>query len=182
MSGTQGRTKAGWGGRREGAGRPRGTGRYGEPTVPIRVPASLEKKVLAALADGTFRVPLYGEAVAAGFPSPAGDFIEKRTDANALLVDNPTSTFFVRATGDSMTGAGILAGDYLVVDTSVRPAPGMIVVAAVGGEFTVKRLAKRGGRLLLRAENPKYADVVPDEGEGLRILGVVRALARKPVG
>ena len=79
-------------------------------------------------------VPLFLETVAAGFPSPAGDYIERRLDLNEHLIQHPSATFFVRVAGDSMTGAGIHDGDILIVDRSLEPAGGSIVVAAVNDQ------------------------------------------------
>ena len=90
------------------------------------------------------RLPLIGGRVEAGFPSPADDFIERSLDLNEQLVANPIATFFVRASGHSMDGAGIHDGDLLVVDRSVIPTHGSVVVAVVDGGLTVKRLTKRG--------------------------------------
>ncbi|MFN2369128.1 MAG: LexA family protein, partial [Desulfurivibrionaceae bacterium] len=83
--------------------------------------------------------PLYAGGVSAGFPSPAEDYIEQHLDLNELLIRRPAATFFVRVNGDSMTGAGINHGDILIVDRSVEPAGGKIVIAVIDGEFTVKR-------------------------------------------
>ena len=95
------------------------------------------------------RLPLIGSRVEAGFPSPADDFIERSLDLNEQLVANPIATFFVRASGHSMGGAGIHDGDLLVVDRSLTPTSGNIVVAIIDGGFTVKRLAKHGMRASL---------------------------------
>ena len=88
--------------------------------------------------------PLMESPVAAGFPSPAEQYAEMPLDLNELLVRNPPATYFVRASGDSMTGAGIRSGDILVVDRSLDAADGSIVIANVDGEFTVKRLRMNG--------------------------------------
>ena len=90
------------------------------------------------------RLPLIGPRVEAGFPSPADDFIERSLDLNEQLVANPIATFFVRASGHSMDGAGIHDGDLLVVDRALTPTSGNIVVAIVDGGLTVKRLSKQG--------------------------------------
>ena len=103
------------------------------------------------------RLPLIGGRVEAGFPSPADDFIERSLDLNEQLVANPIATFFVRASGRSMDGAGIHDGDLLVVDRSVTPTHGSVVVAVVDGGLTVKRLAKRGACASLLPE-PSDAD------------------------
>ena len=83
---------------------------------------------------------MFTDKVAAGFPSPANDYIEKTLDLNDLLVQKPAATFFVRAEGESMLGAGIHPNDILVVDRSIEAVPGKIVICALNGELTVKRL------------------------------------------
>ena len=111
--------------------------------------------------------------VSAGFPSPADDYMESTLDLNTYLIKNPAATFFVRVDGESMTGAGIFPNDLLVVDRSVAPRSGNIVIAALDGEFAVKRLHRHKGRVELRAENPKFAPVVLAEWSELEVWGVV---------
>ena len=101
-------------------------------------------------------LPLAEERVAAGFPSPADDYVDVGIDLNDQLIRHPTSTFFLRVSGDSMTGAGIHDGDLLVVDRSLDPRPGRVVVAVLDGGFTLKRLMRHQGRLRLEAANPSY--------------------------
>ncbi|MDP6541722.1 MAG: translesion error-prone DNA polymerase V autoproteolytic subunit [Phycisphaerales bacterium] len=97
-------------------------------------------------------MPLIGGRVEAGFPSPADDFIERSLDLNEQLVANPIATFFVRASGHSMDGAGIHDGDLLVVDRSLTPTHGNIVVAIIDGGLTVKRLSKQAMKASLMPE------------------------------
>ena len=101
-------------------------------------------------------LPLDTVKISAGFPSPAADYEDKRLDINDYLVRNPVSTFFFPVEGDSMQGAEIFDGDILVVDKSIRPRHGLVVVAFVNGERLVKRLYRRAGRVALIAENPSY--------------------------
>ncbi len=122
--------------------------------------------------------PLLGCRIAAGFPSPADDHLERRIDLNAHLVRRPGATFFLRVEGESMSGAGILDGDLLAVDRSAKAADGSIVVVALGGELTVKRLARGRGGWELRAENPRYA-AIPVPEEGFAVWGVVVAVVRR---
>lgn len=116
--------------------------------------------------------PLYSSGVAAGFPSPADDHLEANLDIGALLVKRPSSTFHVRASGDSMT-PGILDGDILVVDRSIVPTAGDIVVAVVDGGLTVKRLTKAGTGWVLASTNGAFADIPIDDEVGIHIWGVV---------
>ena len=120
--------------------------------------------------------PLMATPVAAGFPSPAEQYIESPLDLNELLVHRPAATFFVRAAGDSMTGAGIRPGDILVVDRSLEVRDGSIVIACVDNEFTVKFLRSDGERWYLQPANRKYKPITFSEGMELRIFGVVTAV------
>jgi len=122
--------------------------------------------------------PLYASQPAAGFPSPGDDLVEQPLDLNDLMVENPTATFFVRVAGDSMEGAKIFSGDILVIDRSIEPQPGMIVLAAVYGELVVKRLQKTPTGHVLVSENEGYEPIVIDEVEGCYIWGVVTGSAR----
>ena len=118
-------------------------------------------------------LPLDAVRVSAGFPSPAADYEDKRLDINEYLVRNPVSTFFFSVEGDSMQGAEIFDGDILVVDKSIRPRHGQIVIAFVDGQRLVKRLYRRAGRVALMAENPAYPPLDIREGMELLIWGVV---------
>lgn len=118
-------------------------------------------------------LPLLADKVAAGFPSPADDYVDKTLDLNELLVQKPAATFFVRAQGESMLGAGIHPNDILVVDRSIEPVPGKIVICALNGELTVKRLERANEQWQLKAENSAYPDIVIHEELELVIWGVV---------
>lgn len=161
------------GGSRPGAGRPTGSGKYGEPTKAIRVPISEVEEILCAVQRRRYRLPLYECAVAAGFPSPADGEMTSDLDLNELLIKHPVSTFFVRVSGLSMINAGIHHNDILVVDRSLEPKDGKIVIAAVNGELTVKRLSVEGRRVRLLAENEAYPPIEIGEGQELHIWGVV---------
>jgi DNA polymerase V len=118
-------------------------------------------------------LPLFGGKVAAGFPLPADDYVEKSLDLNELLVKRPAATFFVRTQGESMLGAGIHPNDILVVDRSIDPVPGKIVICALNGELTVKRLERNNGHWQLTAENPAYANIILHDELEMVIWGVV---------
>jgi DNA polymerase V len=182
------------GGVRAGAGRPSGSNRYGESTRAVRVPESLVPGLQQLLDDfsrlrkgselssirparapfGPLPLPLYSSTVRAGFPSPADDFIEDHIDLNQQLVQHPEATFFVRVSGYSMRDAGILPGDVLVVDRSIEPRDGHVVIAVIDAELTVKRLHRRHGQVRLVAENPEFPDIVLRDEQELTIWGVVR--------
>lgn len=117
-------------------------------------------------------LPLYGERVAAGFPSPAQDYVENRIDLNDVCVRHPASTYLVRATGESMIEGNIHDGDILVVDCSLQPSHQDIVIATVDGGFTVKRLSLHP-RVELLPMNPAYAPIPLGEENQLEIFGVV---------
>jgi len=118
-------------------------------------------------------LPLYLSRIKAGFPSPAEDYLDKKLDLNEHLIKHPASTFFVKVKGDSMVGAGINSGDILIVDRSLEPKDKKIIVAVVNGDFTVKRISKRGDRLSLMSENPKYSPIEIKDGMDFEVWGVV---------
>ena len=165
------------GGRRSGAGRPVGTGKYKEATKPVRVPLSLIPSVQRLISEARHSFPLYTCGVAAGSPTPADDHLEKYLDMNEYLARRPADTFLVRAHGDSMVGAGIHDGDILVVDRSVAPDDGRIIIAVLNGELTVKRLrqwqAAEGNRVELWPENAAYQPIPVGEETHFFIWGVV---------
>ena len=127
-------------------------------------------------------------SVVAGFPSPAEQYQETPLDLNELLVKRPAATYFVRVEGDSMVGAGICDGDLLVVDRSLRPADGDVIIACVDGDFTVKTLRVGGnreegigkrkegaGNIRLEPANPKHQAIVLRPGQELDYFGKVTA-------
>lgn len=116
---------------------------------------------------------LYSSKVQAGFPSPADDHSDGTLDLNELVIRRPAATFYARAEGESMRDAGIFDGDLLVVDRSLKPDPGNIIIAVLNGCLTVKRLTKQRGQWLLASSNPAYPPIsVPEDDECL-IWGVV---------
>lgn len=118
-------------------------------------------------------LPLQNCSVPAGFPSPAEDYVEHKLDLNSYLVTHPAATFFVRASGNSMTGANIHDGDLLIVDRSIEAAHNDIVIAVVLGEITVKRLHYLRGEIALVPENESYQTIFINEHSDLHIWGVV---------
>lgn len=179
------------GGKREGAGRPVGTGKYGEQTKAVRLPVRIADEILESLNQATKepqttvesvfkpdaqtkqRVPLYLSPIAAGFPAPTDDYVEGKIDLNRHLVKHPDSTFLVRVVGESMKDVGIHPSDLLVVDRAIEPTNGKIVIAVVNGELTVKRLRKHRGKLWLMPENADFHPIEIDENTDLHIWGVV---------
>ena len=180
------------GGARSGAGRPKGTGKYKEPTKAIRVPEgsiSYIKEFLEGYPNVSelgsaktlnnqsnvvrLEIPLFSSTVAAGYPSPAEDHVEDTLDLNEYMVQRPDTTFMLRVEGESMKNAGIMPNDILVVDRSLKAAHKKIVIAAIDGELTVKRLYHRGGLVKLLPENPAYPEIELESESDLVIWGVV---------
>ncbi len=118
-------------------------------------------------------LPLMMYRVSAGFPSPCDDYLDCKLDLNEHLISNKASTFLIRAVGDSMANAGILDGDLLVVDRSLRPQSGDIVIAAVGGDFLVKRIRIQAHRILLEAANDNYPTLCISDTAECEVWGVV---------
>ncbi|MCK2184717.1 LexA family protein [Halomonas getboli] len=135
------------------------------------IPGAAGGRAAAPSSSGAVQ-PLLGARVRAGFPSPADDHLDVELDLHAHVVRRPASTYFVRAEGDSMLGDGIHDRDLLVVDRSLEPLPGRVVIIAVDGEPTVKRLVRRGDALVLEASNPRYAPI-PLAGRECHVWGVV---------
>jgi len=180
------------GGARDGAGRPKGSGKYKEPTKAIRVPEGSIRHIkdflerypdVTEVGSGTatashnnivkFEIPLFSSTVAAGYPSPAEDHVEDTLDLNDYMVQRPDSTFMLRVEGESMKNVGILPNDILIVDRSIKAAHNKIVIAAIDGELTVKRLFHRGGLIKLLPENPTYPEIELESEAELVIWGVV---------
>ena len=177
-----------------GGARP-GAGRKGGPSEVVRLPlpiAALARRLKSgALRAGDINefldvaprtklsVPLMASTAACGFPSPADDYLDSPLDFNELLVSNPAATFAVRISGESMTGAGLFPGDVAVVDRSLTPSNGSIVLALIDGEFTIKRYCLlAGGGIVLLAENPRFMNIEISPEVGLEVWGVVKHAIR----
>ncbi|MGL4595272.1 MAG: LexA family protein [Thermoguttaceae bacterium] len=164
----------GRGGSRKGAGRPKGTGKYGEATRAIRLPVSLIDRILSFIERKGMTYPVYSTRVHAGHSAPADDIPADRFDLAAHLIPNPAGTFFVKAAGDAMTGAGIFAGDLLIVDKSIEPGNGDIVVAVIDKEFVVRRIIIKNKKIELKAENTKVSTIKINDESELNVWGVVK--------
>jgi len=167
------------GGARIGAGRPKNSGKFGQKTKPIRIPEPIIDDVLSFIENNGYKLPLYTCSVSAGFPSPADDYTDKSLDLNEHLIKNPSATFFVRVSGDSMVGAGIHDGDTLIVDRSIEPTNNKIVVAAIDGQLTVKRILKKTNKIFLMPENEKYSPIELSESNDITIWGVVTTVLHR---
>ena len=116
---------------------------------------------------------MYATPIAAGLPTPVMDYTEGELDLNEYLLQNPSATFFVRVSGDSMIGAGIHPDDLLIIDCSVPPEDGKIVIAIINGELTVKRLVYHRGKRFLMPENSDYKRIEITKDMDFMIWGVV---------
>lgn len=125
--------------------------------------------------------PVLLSEIAAGFPSPADDYIDKKIDLNEQLISNKTATFLVRAYGDSMLDANINQGDILIVDRAMDAHHNSIIIAIFNGELTVKRLKHQNGRLYLAPENPEYPKLEITEATSFEVWGVVTYIIHKAV-
>tara|TARA_B100000683_G_scaffold64516_1_gene62928 strand:+ start:630 stop:1079 length:450 start_codon:yes stop_codon:yes gene_type:complete len=124
-------------------------------------------------------IPFYQSNVPAGFPSPAEDFMDLDLNLQAYLVQHPSATFCVRVTGDSMQNAGIFSGDVMVVDRALEPKNNTIVLAVLDGEFTVKRIQKKGNQLFLKPENQTFKPIEITEEMDFKVWGVVTHIIHK---
>ena len=137
----------------------------------LQGPVRCEARLSLAIASFMARV-------AAGFPSPADDYLDRPLDFNELLIAHPAATFAVRVAGNSMEGVGIFAGDIAIVDRALTASDGSIILGTLDGEFTIKRYRKRGGGCWLEAANPAFAPIAVSEDREFEVWGVVRHTIR----
>lgn len=131
-------------------------------------------------AEVDLQLPITDQRIIAGFPSPvSGEYMEHGIDLNKELVDHPAATYLARATGNSMTGAGVEDGDLLVIDKLRQPTESALCVCSVDGEFTLKRVRKVSGRLFLIPDNPDYPAIEVSPERDFRIWGVVNYIIKK---
>lgn len=162
------------GGRRKGAGRPKGTGKFGEPTKAVRLPISMIDQIMSFIERKGLSYPLYSSRVQ---PNPKSETVPpEKVDLATHLVPSPATTFFARAADDSMNGAGIFSGDLLIVDKELEPNNGDIVVAAVKGKFTVRRMVIKNKKIELKPENSKATTIKIANEDDLEVWGVVKSV------
>ncbi len=118
------------------------------------------------------KLPVFEARISAGFPSPAADYQEGSLDLNKHLIKNPPATFFVKVAGDSMIGAGIHDGDMLIIDRSITPKNGSVIIAVVNGELNVKRMKIKKGKVSLESENDKFQTQYITEDTDFQVWGV----------
>ncbi len=168
------------GGKRAGAGRPVGTGKYGSPTKIIRIPKDMEKQIFEFISGGSQSVRYFSSTVQAGYATAlAEDAGDENINLHSYLVDRDEETFVVNASGDSMIDAGIYDGDLLVIRSTNKARDGDIVVADINGEFTVKRLYHKKGLPVLYPENENYKPITVKFNDELKILGIVTYCVHK---
>jgi len=132
-----------------------------------------------SVGEKTIDVPFYQSNVPAGFPSPAENFMDLDLSLQDYLVQNPSATFCVRVTGDSMKNAGISSGDVMIVDRALEPKNNTIVLAVLDGEFTVKRIQKKADELFLKPENKDFKAIQITEEMNFQVWGVVTHIIHK---
>jgi DNA polymerase V len=142
-------------------------------------PSAVAEVLRPTVIKRTVRRPLFGSKIQAGFPSPADDYVAEQLDLHELLVKREAATFYVKVKGDSMAGAGIQEGDILVVDRSVEPADGKIVIAVLNGELTVKELSRKKDHIQLLPRNDAYPPIDISSESDLVIWGVVTGVVRQ---
>ena len=131
---------------------------------------------------GELRLQYADAGIFCGFPSLAQDYMDRTLNFNEDIIKHPSATFYAKAMGDSMEEAGIEEGDILVIDRALDPRDGDIVIAHVNGEFTVKYLdisKKDKGIVKLVPGNPRYEEIVMNDGDELNIWGVVSNIIKR---
>jgi repressor LexA len=116
-------------------------------------------------------------SVQAGFPSPEEEVLSDTISMDEYLINKPETSFLLQVSGDSMTGAGIMEGDLVIIERGRTPKIGDIVIAEVDEDWTMKYFQKQGKQIVLVAANPKYPDIKPRSE--LKLGGVVIAVIRK---
>ena len=145
-----------------------------------KISESDELEFYSAETSTDLKIPLFESGVSAGFPSPADDYLDLPIDLNEFLIKHPAATFYVRVKGDSMEGAGIRNGDLLIVDRAEEPRSNSIVLGVIDGDFTVKRIRKKGGELYLLPDNPDYKPIKINDNMDFQVWGVVTYVVHKP--
>ena len=140
----------------------------------------MDQLEIKLIEDSEFpQIPFFEEHIQAGFPSPAQGLYGDSIDLNRELISNPSSSFCALVTGESMRDADILPGDYLIIDRSLQPSNGDIAVCFIDGEFTVKRLSLRNGKLFLVPANDEYPEFEVSEDNNFIVWGIVTYVIHK---
>lgn len=119
-------------------------------------------------------------ADATGFGSPADDYIERGIDLNEALLHNKPATFFMKVDGDAMVGAGIFDNDLVIVDRSITPQNGHVIIAVMHGEMLIRRLEKSFNKVQLLPANKNFPILNVDaSGDSFSVWGVVTYVIHK---
>ena len=142
---------------------------------------SINQKLIFFLPDDSFSEgqQFVTSGIKAGFPSPAADFEENKISLDKIVVKNKETTFYAKASGNSMTGAGIDDGDILVIDRSIEPINNKIAVCLIDGEFTVKRIKIEGEQVFLMPENSNYKPIKIELHNEFVVWGIVTYVIKK---
>ena len=146
-----------------------------------KISESEELEFYSAETTTELKIPLFESGVSAGFPSPADDYLDLPIDLNEFLIKHPAATFYVRVKVNSMEGAGIRNGDLLIVDRAEEPRNKSIVLGIIDGEFTVKRIKKKGSDLYLMPDNPEFKPIKINDNMNFQVWGVVTYVVHKPM-
>jgi DNA polymerase V len=144
-----------------------------QQVTALKLHTSANLDIYSAATDTALELPLVSDAISAGFPSPALDFVDISIDLNKHLIKHPSATFYGRVKGVSMIDEGINDGDLLVIDKSITPANGKIAICYIDGEFTIKKIKIEKDACWLIPANKNYKSIkVTAENEFL-IWGIV---------
>ncbi|NBB23398.1 translesion error-prone DNA polymerase V autoproteolytic subunit [Runella sp. CRIBMP] len=143
-----------------------------------KIPPSKVLEILPIKAISSLEIPFVGD-IAAGFPSPAEDYLEECIDLNREFIKNPTSTFYGRVKGVSMIDSGYYPGDVLIIDKSLQPKTNSVVVCYLNGEFTLKRVKIEKKQIYLMPDNAEFQPILVTEDDELIIWGVVTYVIKK---
>lgn len=167
------------GGKRNGAGRPKGSGKYGESTKAIRLPVSMINPIVKFISQKVLCLPTYPENAKTdketASPVPELESIE----LTKWLIEEPSSTAFFKITDNAMFNAGIYSGDIAVVDRKIIPVNGDIVIANVDSQFLVRRIFISGNKAELRAETPDCETLIYENSEELVLWGVLKKVIHR---
>ncbi len=163
------------GGKRKGAGRPKGSGKFGELTKAVRLPVSKIRLIMEFLDRKGLCYPIYSNHECKNLSEVPSQTIE----LGSFLIENPDTAFFLYADGNVMSGAGIFHNDILVIDKGTEPTNGDIVAAYVNGEFLVRRLFVTDRKAELRAEAKHVESIIFDDIKLIDIKGVVKRVIHK---
>jgi DNA polymerase V len=161
------------GGARPGSGK---KAKYGEPTKAMRVPVSMEESIVNYVEHKGFNLPVYAMKVPMGPASASIDYVDRTLNLNELI-KHPGNTFFHPVEGDSMEPT-VFAGDLAMIDAAIEAMHGDVVLASIDGNLTLKRLIKIKGRVLLEADNTKYAPIILNAELDNSICGVMLVAIR----